>query len=181
MKFGFLAFLLRTRIFVYFRVFLTSVWLTHAFGSPVSKMAAPGLRACSKCLQNLTANIFKFQVQTRYFRLTSNLERLKKDYRIKPAPKKKKWVPPTIREDFIFLYDAKAKRAFPYHDLDLTLKILRLCAVKEENVLLFIRLNLKGKDVRVSFDCTRGETGRFLQLLQCFTQKGNVFAKKYAN
>ena len=134
--------------------------ITRAPCSPVWEMAAPGLRACSKCLQNLTANISKFQVQTRYFRLTASLERLKRDYRIKPAPKKRKWVPPTIREDFIFLYDAKSKREFPYHELDLAMKILRLCAIKEENVLLFVRLNLKGKDVRVSFDRTHSETGR---------------------
>jgi len=56
-------------------------------------------------------------------------------------------VPPSIREDFIFLYDAKAKREFPFHNLGLAMKILRLCAVREENVLLYIRLNLKGKDV----------------------------------
>ena len=110
-------------------------------------MAAPGLSACVRCLQNLTANALKLQTQARYFRSTASLDRLKKDYRIKPAPKKRKWVPPTIREDFIFLYGAKDRRAFPYHDLDLAMKILRLCAVKEENVLLFIRLNLRGKDV----------------------------------
>ena len=77
------------------------------------------------------------------------LERLKRDYRIKPAPPKRKWEPPQIRPDVIFLYNGIAKRSFPYHKFDLAMEILRAIAVKDENVNLFIRLNLNGKDVRV--------------------------------
>ena len=91
------------------------------------------------------------QTQTRNFRSTAILERLKKDYRIKEVPKKTNWVNPTIRDDFIFLYNGKARAGFPYHDLDLAMKILRLCAVRQENVQLFFRLNLNGKDVRLYY------------------------------
>ena len=130
-------------------------------------MAAPRLNTCVRCIQNLKAKLFIFQVQSRYFRSTASVERLKKDYRLRPEPRKRKWVPPSIREDFIFLYDAKAKREFPFHSLGLAMKILRLCAVREENVLLYIRLNLKGKDVRVltyslSVLACKCQTGKFV-------------------
>ena len=112
-------------------------------------MAAVRSKACLQCLQNLTSKTSIFSSQARCFGTSAILERLKMDYRIKPVRPKKVWKPPVIRDDFVFLYDGKARRAFPYHNLDLAMKVLRLCAVKEENVGIFIRFNLKGKDVRI--------------------------------
>lgn len=110
---------------------------------------AANLRSCWKCMHNFAASKQLFSLQIKCFSSSSVLERLKNDYRIKPAPPKRKWEPPVIRQDVIFLYKGVAKRSFPYHKFDLAMEILRAIAVKDENVNLFIRLNLKGKDVRL--------------------------------
>ncbi|XP_065063120.1 large ribosomal subunit protein uL1-like [Rhopilema esculentum] len=103
--------------------------------------------SCRKCLQNLIPVTQQFRVQTKNIVSTAYLQRLKKDYRIKEAPKKKRWIEPTIREDLLFLYDGKARSTFPYHKFDLAMEILRACAVKDENVGVYLRLNLNGKDI----------------------------------
>ena len=110
---------------------------------------AANLRSCWKCIHNFAASKQSSSLQIKCFSSSSVLERLKKDYRIKPAPPKRKWKPPLIRQDVIFLYDGPAKRSFPYHKFDLAMEILRAIAVKDENVNLFIRLNLNGKNVRL--------------------------------
>ena len=107
--------------------------------------------SCRKCLQNLIPVTQQFRVQAKNIVSTAYLQRLKKDYRIKEAPKKKRWIEPSIREDLLFFYDGEARRTFPYHKFDLAMEILRACAVKDENVAVYLRLNLNGKDVRFLF------------------------------
>eukprot|EP00112_Aurelia_sp_Birch-Aquarium-sp1_P007839 Seg1855.9 transcript_id=Seg1855.9/GoldUCD/mRNA.D3Y31 product="50S ribosomal protein L1" pseudo=true protein_id=Seg1855.9/GoldUCD/D3Y31 len=136
--------------FVLDRIFLTGAPVETHFQTETArikaKMAA-NLRSCWKCMHNFAASKQLFSLQIKCFSSSSVLERLKNDYRIKPAPPKRKWEPPVIRQDVIFLYKGVAKRSFPYHKFDLAMEILRAIAVKDENVNLFIRLNLKGKDI----------------------------------